>query len=356
MSNALQPKGIEESQERSDKTRSSPFRLRGQREGFGLPARRAPAQAHEASGRAPWRLGGAVRGRGRRRGVALVTGGRAPSAHWAGGRGGGGQAATRPRRRRQRRRPQGREQRARGVRVEMRGCGGAARAQPAVVGGGSSQPRRAREAYTRPCPVAQHIHPPKIQSQAFDRKWRSIVSVSEEKEEMEPGKHSHRRERQSQDGSAQGLATLPAGPPGSLVSGLCDSSVPSASMLVDSACAFLGLTWDSPRCYCAQPSVVLARVLAAEGRVPVAEQLLDAQSASPACWRASSSTVQHRPAPSSPVQLHPGGTAPLPWLSPRHHMGCCLYTHLGCRRGAGRRDTHRMGCCGDLRCCSAHSR
>lgn len=84
---------------------------------------------------------------------------------------------------------------------------------------------------------------------------------------MEPGKHSHRRERQSQDGSAQGLATLPAGPPGSLVSGLCDSSVPSASMLVDSACAFLGLTWDSPRCYCAQPSVVLARVLAAEGRV-----------------------------------------------------------------------------------------
>ncbi|XP_072806168.1 uncharacterized protein [Vicugna pacos] len=105
-----------------------------------------------------------------------------------------------------------------------------------VVGGGSSQPRRAREAYTRPCPVAQHIHPPKIQSQAFHRKWRSIVSVSEEKEEMEPGKHSHRRERQS-----QGLATLPAGPPGSLVSGLCDSSVPSASMLVDSACAFLGL-------------------------------------------------------------------------------------------------------------------
>ncbi|XP_072806169.1 uncharacterized protein [Vicugna pacos] len=107
---------------------------------------------------------------------------------------------------------------------------------PQVVGGGSSQPRRAREAYTRPCPVAQHIHPPKIQSQAFHRKWRSIVSVSEEKEEMEPGKHSHRRERQS-----QGLATLPAGPPGSLVSGLCDSSVPSASMLVDSACAFLGL-------------------------------------------------------------------------------------------------------------------
>ncbi|XP_072806167.1 uncharacterized protein [Vicugna pacos] len=68
---------------------------------------------------------------------------------------------------------------------------------PQVVGGGSSQPRRAREAYTRPCPVAQHIHPPKIQSQAFHRKWRSIVSVSEEN-------------RRTEEQRATSTVTLPA--------------------------------------------------------------------------------------------------------------------------------------------------
>ncbi|XP_053752154.1 keratin, type I cytoskeletal 9-like [Panthera pardus] len=118
---------------------------------------------------------GEARGRGRRRGVALVTGGRAAAAHWAGGGGGfgggsggfgscgGGGAGRGPSRLllplllllRWRLRRESRGELGCGAQAGMKGCGGAAREQPAgeSAGGGRRGPgrwRRGRRCGPRP--------------------------------------------------------------------------------------------------------------------------------------------------------------------------------------------------------------
>lgn len=90
---------------------------------------------------------GEGRGRGRRRGVALVTGGRAAAAHWAGGGSGAGRGRSGLLLLLLRRRPrESRRELGRGARADMRGCGGAAREQPAgeSAGGGRCGPGRWR--------------------------------------------------------------------------------------------------------------------------------------------------------------------------------------------------------------------